>query len=480
MAQAQSPETFVNGQQVTASRLNNHVNGLLLLPGAITDQSALTANTLATGDEFLINDLTANALRRVTADSILNSGLSITTGSVTGNAGADITVTPAATYKLNVAGNLAATGTLAVTGASTLTGNVTASADATVVGKLSLSSTAAMKLPVGTTAQRPGSPVQGDIRFNTTTTQTEVYNGTAWEEVGGGPFDATGGNTIIAPDTTVVSGVSFTSADGYRVTVTHSGHSVHPGQTIKFTTTVAGYSGEFTVYEANATTFKFFMVTVATPNSGTGSYQKAGNFKCHIFTSSGTFVAGNKAGYVEVLVVGGGGGGSNYQEGGGAGGIAYVGRYLVNAGAIVSVTVGAGGAAGLPGGAPWSHGQNGGSSIFGSITAYGGNGALSNSTPGSSGYTSIDPTVYPGYGNSGGGARGSAFETLTLCISFGVFSSITGIEQAFGFGGASWGSTIKNPPVSTQLYWPNNSGNGGNANAAGNSGIVIVRYPYWL
>ena len=37
-----------------------------------------------------------------------------------------------------------------------------------------------VKLPSGTTAQRPGSPAAGQIRFNTTTSRTEVYDGTAW------------------------------------------------------------------------------------------------------------------------------------------------------------------------------------------------------------------------------------------------------------------------------------------------------------
>jgi len=47
------------------------------------------------------------------------------------------------------------------------------------------SATGAAQLPVGTTAQRPASPVTGQTRFNTTTTLAEVYNGTAWVAVGG-------------------------------------------------------------------------------------------------------------------------------------------------------------------------------------------------------------------------------------------------------------------------------------------------------
>jgi len=40
--------------------------------------------------------------------------------------------------------------------------------------------------PTGTTAQRPGSPTQGMLRFNTNTVGFEGYNGTQWTGIGGG------------------------------------------------------------------------------------------------------------------------------------------------------------------------------------------------------------------------------------------------------------------------------------------------------
>jgi hypothetical protein len=42
------------------------------------------------------------------------------------------------------------------------------------------STTGGMYLPVGTTAQRPAAPATGMMRFNTTTTTVEYYNGTQW------------------------------------------------------------------------------------------------------------------------------------------------------------------------------------------------------------------------------------------------------------------------------------------------------------
>lgn len=57
-------------------------------------------------------------------------------------------------------------------------------------GDVSFTGTGRLRLPTGTTAQRPGSPAAGWIRFNTSLTQFEGYNGSAWGSIGGG---ATGG-----------------------------------------------------------------------------------------------------------------------------------------------------------------------------------------------------------------------------------------------------------------------------------------------
>ena len=63
--------------------------------------------------------------------------------------------------------------------------------DLTVGGALSVTSTSSIKVPVGTTGQRP-TPATGMIRYNSTTSAYEGYNATAWTSLGGG---ATGGGT---------------------------------------------------------------------------------------------------------------------------------------------------------------------------------------------------------------------------------------------------------------------------------------------
>jgi hypothetical protein len=68
----------------------------------------------------------------------------------------------------------------------------TFSGTATFAGDVLLSGTGVLDLPVGTTAERPGTPTSGMIRFNSSLTQFEGYNGTAWGQIGAG---ATGGGS---------------------------------------------------------------------------------------------------------------------------------------------------------------------------------------------------------------------------------------------------------------------------------------------
>ena len=65
-------------------------------------------------------------------------------------------------------------------------------AGATFTGDVILGTTTALELPDGTTGERPGSPVAGMIRYNTTLTQFEGYKNSAWGAIGGG---ATGGGS---------------------------------------------------------------------------------------------------------------------------------------------------------------------------------------------------------------------------------------------------------------------------------------------
>ena len=68
---------------------------------------------------------------------------------------------------------------LATKASPTFSGTVTSGGD------IVMSGTGSLQLPTGTTAQRP-TPATGDKRFNTTLTQFEGYNGSAWGEIANG------------------------------------------------------------------------------------------------------------------------------------------------------------------------------------------------------------------------------------------------------------------------------------------------------
>ena len=85
---------------------------------------------------------------------------------------------------------------LATKASPTFSGTVTSAGD------LILTGTGSLQLPSGTTAQRP-TPATGDIRFNTTLTQFEGYNGTGWGEIANG---VPAGSVFTFATTTVPSG----------------------------------------------------------------------------------------------------------------------------------------------------------------------------------------------------------------------------------------------------------------------------------
>lgn len=66
-------------------------------------------------------------------------------------------------------------------------------------GYLQISSTNAIRVPVGNTATRDASPLAGMFRFNTTTNVFEGYDGIAWNAIGSRLQDIDG-NTYVSPE----------------------------------------------------------------------------------------------------------------------------------------------------------------------------------------------------------------------------------------------------------------------------------------
>ena len=98
----------------------------------------------------------------------------------------------------------------------------------TTVDGADISGTGSLKLPVGTTAQRSGSPTAGDMRYNSTTGSFEGYTN-GWGELGGAGIGI--GSTSVNPGSGVVGhivGVGYTTINfvGAGLSVTGYGSTV--------------------------------------------------------------------------------------------------------------------------------------------------------------------------------------------------------------------------------------------------------------
>ncbi len=125
------------------------------------------------------------------------------------------------------------------------------------------------QLPVGTTAQRPADPEPGYLRFNSTLSDAEYWNGTAWR-----PFQQ------LLADVLTFANLNRNGAVGDEANQVSQGNHVHPGVEItKFTVSpVSGKRGDTVSCEAAAITrngneprYRWS----ASPNVGTFSHPNA-------------------------------------------------------------------------------------------------------------------------------------------------------------------------------------------------------------
>ena len=130
------------------------------------------------------------------------------------------------TLKIRNAANSAYVNVSAVGGIGTanlglaLAASPTFTGTATFGGNILMSGTGTIDIPVGTTAQRPGSPNNGMIRYNTTLTRYEGYSGSAWGALGGGATGGSGDQWVVETDQTVTT--------SYELTANKHGMTVSP------------------------------------------------------------------------------------------------------------------------------------------------------------------------------------------------------------------------------------------------------------
>lgn len=275
---------------------------------------------------------------------------------------------------------------------------------------------------------------------------------------------------------------------------------------------------DYMEYATDAAARAAYVTNAALPTGGT--ITTSGTKRIHTFTANGTFaLPAGVSGDVEVLVVAGGGGGAETGTsgagGGGGGGVQYSAALALSAGESVAVTVGGGGAGGN---ANPDSGDDGGNSVFKTLTATGGGGGAPNATAGRAGgcgggggggTTAGTPAGGAGsqggdggkgngsstqaqrHSGGGGGAKPDAGDNASSSDSGdggeGYASSISGSAVKYAGGGGGAGQTGHGAGVDGGGNGGGGAGTnglggggGGNINAnnggAGGSGVVIISY----
>tara|TARA_R110000868_G_scaffold61421_6_gene186635 strand:+ start:2356 stop:4557 length:2202 start_codon:yes stop_codon:yes gene_type:complete len=149
---------------------NVATTGTLDVDGAVNLNATLDVDGQATIASLNVEDLTASRVTFAGASGELVDNANFTFD----NAANKLSITGSAQID-----NLILDGNVLSTSTGTLTFTPAANAETII------SSTSALRLPVGNSTERPSTAATGQIRYNTTTNQYEGYSSSAWQGLGG-------------------------------------------------------------------------------------------------------------------------------------------------------------------------------------------------------------------------------------------------------------------------------------------------------
>ena len=153
------------GNVFTVSEFGASTTGNLIATGDVGANN-VSANTVTgtTSGTFGNVTITTSAINTNLSPLTINSGLAANDFAVNGQS-ANVLYVNATTNSVSIGSNVQTTG-----------------------AALAINATNSLLLPVGNTAQRPGTPVEGMIRYNTTISTLEAWDGATWEPVGSPTF----------------------------------------------------------------------------------------------------------------------------------------------------------------------------------------------------------------------------------------------------------------------------------------------------
>jgi hypothetical protein len=441
----------------TASTMNNvAIGGTTALAGTFTDLRvngtiSLAGSTGTSGYALISNGASAPTWQAISA------GLTVT----------DDTTTASDRYL---------TFTSATSG--TITGINTSSTKLKYVpstGVLDLSSSlGAINIPAGTTAQRPSTPANGMLRYNSSTGYLEGYINGGWQFYAG----------TSAPVNSVAPVVSGGTTVGSTLTTTNGTWSNSPtGYTYQWYRTSSPISGAtsstYTLVTADNTNTIYCAVTATNPAGSVTQNSNTVGPVTSTYTISFLSVAGGASG--------GFANNGFYQAGGGGGSGGFVtGSFTATPTNVYTATVGGGGATKTSAG-QGNAGSN--TSLTGQTTAVGGGGgggsgaapATGGSGGGGEGQTNTTGAAgTSGQGNTGGNGTVNGFDSTGgggggcgangggQTGGGGYSSSITGSSVTYGGGGGGAGS--KNGSGGGGGGAGGGGAGGGNGTAGGNGG----------